>query len=193
MGWHVNHGPEHMADYYPAAYFHKSKYRPDVIRRIIDAGTPLAALYQADAESDRQTHEQSLSASLPPQVTITSPASSTQPLSDGSIRLEATAQPQSADPIVGMHVLVDGRPVVATRDASGLSQVPAADTTTAVKESWTVAYSRRACYWRSGRYQIQLWLERSITKLRITPDKVVKPRLFILAVGVWILCGRWPG
>ena len=41
VGWHVDHGPEKMADYYPAAQFRKSLYRPDTIRRVL--GTPATA------------------------------------------------------------------------------------------------------------------------------------------------------
>lgn len=38
MGWHINQGPTQMAAYYPASQFHKSLYRPDVIRRLLAAG-----------------------------------------------------------------------------------------------------------------------------------------------------------
>ncbi len=50
MGWHINQGPEQLANFYSAAQFHKSLYRPDVIRRLLVAGDLYKALSEADAQ-----------------------------------------------------------------------------------------------------------------------------------------------
>ena len=48
MGWHVNNGPEAMASYYPASQFRKTLYRPDVIKRLLEAGSLDKALAEAE-------------------------------------------------------------------------------------------------------------------------------------------------
>src|SRR5205814_10508717 len=48
MGWHLNRGPATMSDFFPASRFHKSLYRPDVIRRLLSAGDLEKAIEQAD-------------------------------------------------------------------------------------------------------------------------------------------------
>src|SRR6185312_9248811 len=53
MGWHVNNGREPMASFYPAARFHNSLYRPDIIRRLLEAGGLQLAHQQADIASAR--------------------------------------------------------------------------------------------------------------------------------------------
>ena len=53
MGWHVNRGPDQMADFYPAAHFRASLYRPDVIRRLIAVGNSRQALAEADDQRAR--------------------------------------------------------------------------------------------------------------------------------------------
>ena len=70
MGWHLNRGPERMAAFYPAASYHNALYRPDVIRRIIAAGTPQAALYEADAARDRDQRPQTIRRRLSARQTL---------------------------------------------------------------------------------------------------------------------------
>ena len=77
MGWHINRGPETMSDYYPATHFHKSLYRPDVIRRLLDAGDLSKAIELADRERNEQTQVIRLTDILPAEVKITAPRSRT--------------------------------------------------------------------------------------------------------------------
>ncbi len=55
MGWLVNRGAEHMADFYPSSEFHESLYRPDVIARLLETGDVATSL----AAADRAHREQS--------------------------------------------------------------------------------------------------------------------------------------
>jgi len=48
IGWHVNNGLKAMASYYPASQFRKTLYRPDVIERLLEAGSLDKALADAD-------------------------------------------------------------------------------------------------------------------------------------------------
>ncbi len=73
MGWHVNQGPDQMAAYYPASQFHKSLYRPDVIRRLLATGDAYQALDLADREQTIQTRKLVVADVLPPQIKFDEP------------------------------------------------------------------------------------------------------------------------
>ena len=60
MGWRVSRGARQMADFYPAAQFHKSLYRPDVVQNVLRAGNTQGALALADAAR----HQPSVMANL---------------------------------------------------------------------------------------------------------------------------------
>ncbi len=132
MGWHVNQGPTQLAAYYPASQFHKSLYRPDVIRRLLATGDAYKSLELADAE--RTTHSQKLAISdvLPPQITVTTPAESQIDLHTAELTVEASAQPTHQDPITALRLIVNGRPYGEARSVSPLD--PAA----AVEQQWTL-------------------------------------------------------
>src|SRR5262249_33851682 len=74
MGWQVSNGPTKMASFYPAAQFRKSLYRPDVVKRVLEAGSVEKALTLADKERGQATTPAQVAHVLPPRVTITSPA-----------------------------------------------------------------------------------------------------------------------
>jgi hypothetical protein len=50
MGWRVSNGPDKMTSFYPAAQFRSKLYRPDVIKRLLEAGDVEKALALADKE-----------------------------------------------------------------------------------------------------------------------------------------------
>ena len=107
MGWHVQRGFDQMADFYPASHFHARFYRPDVIRRIVDASGPWQALQQADFERQRESVPMIIGSSLPPQVNITTSTSQTE---HTHVEVKAAAQAAQGDQIGSFQLLVDGRP-----------------------------------------------------------------------------------
>src|SRR4029077_2942011 len=54
IGWHVNRGQEHEADFFPASKFREQFYRPDVIQRVLSTRDVNKALAQANAEAGRR-------------------------------------------------------------------------------------------------------------------------------------------
>jgi WD40 repeat protein len=109
MGWHINRGPNEMASFYPAARFHNSLYRPDIVRRVLEAGSGPAAEKLANATFSQTTEPVVLTAVLPPMVKITSPAPRTT-IDSETVKLRVTATPAGHAPITSLRVLVDGRP-----------------------------------------------------------------------------------
>jgi WD40 repeat protein len=111
MGWQVNNGPYAMGTFYPASQFRKTLYRPDVIKRLLDAGSLEKALADADAAAGTTTRQTDVAQILPPKVSITKPSSSQVKLTDKTLDVEAVAQSARANPVTALRVLLDSRPV----------------------------------------------------------------------------------
>ncbi|HEX3659088.1 MAG TPA: WD40 repeat domain-containing protein [Pirellulales bacterium] len=130
MGWHINNGLERMASFYPAARFHNSLYRPDVISRLLPAGSLQTAHAQADAVAVKVTKQVVLQTALPPVVKVViRPGSKSE---SSTMEVQATATPAGDSPITSLQLLVDGRP-------SGPSQpveVAAGGKPIALEHSW---------------------------------------------------------
>ncbi len=134
MGWHVNQGPTQLAAFYPASQFHKSLYRPDVIRRLLVSGDVYKSLELADAQ--RTTHSRKLAIAdvLPPQITITAPAEPQIELHAAALTVEASATPADQDPITALRLIVDGRPYGLPKTVTA----PAAEPGAAIQQQWSL-------------------------------------------------------
>lgn len=170
MGWHINRGPETMSDFYPASHFHKSLYRPDVIRRLLDAGDLSRAIELADRERNEQTQVIRLTDILPAEVKITAPTESHVETTDGKLTISATTQARQDQSVTSMRLLVDGRPY--GRAASGSQQtwqieVPPGKHTVSVKADAAKSFA----------------LSPPIEVTRPAAPTELKPKLIILSAG----------
>ncbi len=111
MGWQVNNGLEAMGTFSPASQFRKTLYRPDVIKRLLRAGSLDRALAEADAERGLSSRRTDVAQALPPKVSITAPASAKVLLAGKMLEVEALARSVGDHPITALRVLLDGRPV----------------------------------------------------------------------------------
>src|SRR5207248_2034062 len=93
-----------------ASHFHKSLYRPDVIRRLLQAGDLSKAIELADRERNEQTQIIRLTDILPAEIKITAPTESRVETTDGKLTIRAQAQARQDQPVTAMRLLVDGRP-----------------------------------------------------------------------------------
>jgi hypothetical protein len=73
IGWHINHGRDRAGDFFPAAQFRNTYYRPDVIAKVLETLDEGAAVRLATIESGRKAQTAALTEQLPPVVTILSP------------------------------------------------------------------------------------------------------------------------
>jgi WD40 repeat protein len=110
MGWHLNTGPESMSDFYPASRFRPSLYRPDVIRRLIEAGDLSKAVELADRQKNETTTVTHVKDELPAEVKIIEPAQSQLLDADGKLTIRAQTTSKASRPITSMRAIVDGRP-----------------------------------------------------------------------------------
>jgi WD40 repeat protein len=170
MGWHINRGPETMSDFYAASHFHKSLYRPDVIRRLLAAGDLTKAIEQADRERNEQTQIIRLTDVLPAEVKITEPARSQVESADGKVTVQALAEARQNQPVVGMRLIINGRP-----------QGPLA---AGAEQRWDVELP-------PGKHSIVVMadtpksfaLSRGVEIARPAGENDPKPKLFLLAIG----------
>jgi WD40 repeat protein len=179
MGWHLNRGPAAMSDFYPASRFHKSLYRPDVIRRLMATGDLAKAVEQADRERNEQSQIVRVAEVLPAEVRILEPDQPMIEPAEPKLAIRATAEPVSGHPITSMRLIVNGRPYgpprnmnAANSTASKIEQswdvdLPPGKTTIAVKAESAKSYA----------------LSPTIEATRPMDSGAQRPRLFILSAG----------
>jgi WD40 repeat protein len=182
MGWHVNRGPDALADYYPAANFRDSLYRPDVIRRLVDSGSFNRAWHSAEQEREQSREPLTISAVLPPQVSLKKldvPGA----INAAGTKLSVTAISSGKDPIRRLRLIVDGRPgdVYSVPQNGSRSEseagleiqhdfllrlIPGAHIITAKADT-------------DASYGLSSPLE-----LAVSPERAARPKLYVLAIGI---------
>jgi WD40 repeat protein len=178
IGWHVNNGKDHAADFFPASRFRSTFYRPDVIDRVLKTLDESVALRQANEESGRkQVGEVSVREKLPPVVTIVAPVDRSE-ISNPTVTIRYSTRSQG--PITGLKVLVDGRPVSSegagkpVKDSGDVSvPIPSRDCEVSI-----IAENGRGV---SEPATVRLrWKGAAAAR----EEFQIKPKLYILAVGV---------
>lgn len=110
IGWQVNRGPTHEADYYPVSQFRSQYYRPDIVALTIARADEARAITEANKAAERRAAEK-IAKQLPPVVTIVDPA-------DGAgfdtdvVRVRYHVRSPSGLPIIRVRALIGGRPVL---------------------------------------------------------------------------------
>jgi len=186
IGWHLNSGKDRAASFYPASKFHKRFYRPDIVAEILGAGSEAEAIRLADAARGRETVQTDVKSLLPPDIWIVSPENGTR-FSGSTVTVRYKLRSPSGEKITGIKVLVDGRPVtlsgintrgikITGRESGSLSMdvpVPAKDCTIALMAENRYATSDPSLLrltWKG--------------KTRAQAGFVIKPKLYVLAIGV---------
>ena len=163
MGWHVNNGPDQMATFHPAARFHDSLYRPDVIKLLLKTGSVARALEVADKARGKSTQQVEVADVLPPTVlaTVTTP----DPNKPQDVKVEAVAQASGKHPVTGLRLLLDGRRHGGDK---GLRKV-APSSPGPVHETWQLTLP-------PGTQQVAVLAETAINKSLSEPLEIVRSR-----------------
>ncbi|MGV3659070.1 MAG: hypothetical protein ACO1TE_02765 [Prosthecobacter sp.] len=118
IGWHVNRGQDHEADFFPAAKFREQFYRPDIIQLVLPNRDVAAAVAQANAAAGLRTAsiEDTLRKMAPPVVELTTggPARTLELAADATEAVLTYRVRNGSTPVSQMLVLVDSRPVEAS-------------------------------------------------------------------------------
>jgi WD40 repeat protein/uncharacterized caspase-like protein len=186
IGWHLNHGPDAAADFFPASRLRSKFNRTDVIARALSSPSEAEALRLANAESGRRSEAPSsgVQTLLPPVVEILSPQDGSAVVKDSVTVRFATRTPPDA-PVTGLRARINGQPV-SLPDIRGLARVESGN----AREIAIPIHEQNS--------EIQLFAENkngvsTPASLRVvwsstTPapahEEMYKPNLYILAVGV---------
>ncbi len=114
IGWQINHGPEHEAEYVTAAQLRKKFNRPDIVARAIQ----LASAEQAVREAYGTNFKLSDLLTKPvPRLRIVSPAPNAS-LRGGSAQLEIALE-ATPDPVKLIRIQVNGRQIAEKQPKEG--------------------------------------------------------------------------
>jgi WD40 repeat protein len=192
IGWQINNGPDKMASFYPAAQFRTTFYRPDVIKRLLDAGGLEKALELADKASGKKTQITEVAEVLPPIVFITSPDKSKIDVTEPTVEVRFIAKPVGKHPITGVRLMLDGRPYPGAEYFKKYDPPRTGE----VRDSWTIKLD-------PGKHTVAVQVESAVSKALSEPVEItlVKargaelepgdqeknlelPSLYVLAIGV---------
>jgi WD40 repeat protein len=184
MGWQVNNGPDRMGTFYPAEKFQKSLYRPDVVSRVLDAGSVSKALELADRERGQKTEAVKLEQVLPPEVTITAPAKGGVEVTEPRVEVSATARASGKYPVESLQLLLDGRPYEGERGLKRALATPQGP----VGQSWSVQLTPGSHrLWVLARSPVSTGTSADVEvtyKPAQAPPPAAGPALYVLAVGI---------
>jgi WD40 repeat protein len=116
IGWHLNNGKDQEVDFFPASRFRESRYRPDIVTKVLETFDEKEAITAANAASNRR-ESVDLTQQLPPVVTILNYQNGST-VTNENLELNIAVRSPSGAKVTGVRVLVDGRPVTRERGIS---------------------------------------------------------------------------
>ena len=184
IGWHVNNGHEAAADFYPASRFRAIRYRPDVLARVLTTHDESQAVRLADADAGRRQDTQTVASALPPVVRIVSPSDGAE-VSTAELAVQYGVRSPSGDPVTGVRVLLDGRPLATARRVVPIGETPYGSLSVTIPERdcevSVIAENRNGS---SEPATIRL-------RWRGSGQFVIQPKLYVLAVGISAYASPW--
>src|SRR5262249_713460 len=185
MGWHVNQGKDQLARFLPAAAFRKTMYRPDVIPRVLAAGSADSALEAAGAKGKVEEV-------LPPTVVITAPDRSGVQVNQAEVEVRAVARGSPRHPVTALRLLLDGRSYEGEKGLKNITRDRPDQQQGDVRASWAVTLTpgkHRLAVQAEGDASKGLSDEVEVTYAPAQPAAVELPALYVLAVGI----SEYPG
>jgi hypothetical protein len=179
IGWHVNRGLDHAADYFPASRLRDRYYRPELVGAVLRTLDVDEARRETGAPSNLPAPPV-----LPPVVRILSPRMG-EAVSGSPVEIRYSVRSPSGEPITGMDVLVDGRQLA---DAPGAKGLDAGLVGRDVEQEASIAVPLAkdgtiSLVARTGERVGEAASVKLVWKGVVEAD-LRKPRLYVLAIGV---------
>lgn len=183
IGWQVNRGPAHEADFFPASRFRERFYKPEVISAVLRTLDIAAALKQMGAEPTTPITAEA----LPPVIKILSPQEGTA-IAGSPVPVRYSVRSPSGERVTAIEVKLDGRPLPGGQGVVRLGDGPPSLETTQegtlsvpIEKDATITLVARAGERSSEAASLRVtW--KPLTAA--APAAVPKPKLYLLAVGV---------
>lgn len=178
IGWHVNHGMDRAAEYYPVYSFRRQYNKPGLVIRAIELFSFEKALVEYNETSRDKIEATPVPVTLPPKVQWLSPVTYRQKTTTGTLRIRV--QIVSEKKITDFKILVDGR-TAATRN-----EIQVLDDATATRK--TIEYLVPL---KPGQNRITIFVANSSASTTSTERLVVfedinymKPNLYVVSIGI---------
>ncbi len=107
IGWNVNNGPDHAADFFPASRFRNAFHRPDVVDLVLRTLDENRALAAANAARGGDVRSPSVLTARPPIVEILSPTPG-QAFTSPDVTVKFAVRSPGGEDITAVRLLVDG-------------------------------------------------------------------------------------
>ncbi|MBF0466241.1 MAG: caspase family protein [Nitrospirae bacterium] len=182
VGWHLNRGKDKEADFFPASKFRSTYYRPDIVSKVLDTLDEDEAVRQANEQANRKTQTVTITEKLPPVVRILSPSSGAE-VANTSLTVRYELRTQDDAPVTSIKVLVNGE----RQDSEkGITVKPNEGTSNEVKVTIPGKDSEIAIIAenRNSASEPAIVFVRWCGAVKKDDEFVIKPKLYILAIGV---------
>ncbi len=179
IGWHLNHGRDKAAEFFPASRFRKTFYRPDVVKNILITLDEDKALEKANAQNKKRHQQVAMEKLLPPTVTLLAPQSGST-FSSSEITLRYRIETPSGEPVTGIRAFVDGVAVARQRSAIRRKKGEARLVVPVPKHDCEIRLIAENRYSASNPAIVRL---RWQGNKQATPSYLL-PNLYVLAIGV---------
>jgi WD40 repeat protein len=120
IGWHVNRGRDHGADFFSVARFRDTFYRPDVVEKILATEDEDKAIIRKGENDAPDGKPHDVARLLPPVVTF-GPGSKPTNFRTSHLRIAYTVRLPNGAPAKVLEVRADGRPIGSPAALSSLS------------------------------------------------------------------------
>jgi WD40 repeat protein len=185
IGWHLNHGPSASADFFPASRLRSKFNRPDIVARAVSTASEAEAVRLANQDSGRRSEATltSVRAMVPPVVEILSPQDGASVATDNVALRFAMRSPSDA-PVTSLRARVNGQSV-SFPDGRGLV-VTGAEGEREIKIPLQAADNEIQLFAesRNGVSTPAVLHVTSSRPVAAASDAMLKPNLYVLAVGV---------
>ncbi len=177
IGWHIDNGFDHEANYYPVSKFRSTYYRPDVISNILETLDEDEALRLANLENNRKMQKTDITRMLPPGVNISYPLQGQEVIAK-SVTLKYMLQLPNNEPVISVKAFINGRPAVTQtvlKPAGQQQQI----TLTIPENDCKISLVAENRFGYSDPAIVSL-----VWKGRNEAEEMAKPRLYIVAIGI---------
>jgi caspase domain-containing protein len=178
IGWHINRGLDHEADFFGVSRFRDRYYRPKVVEAVLRGQDLEEAVREARAPATPPAPQL-----LPPVIRILSPGEG-EVVTGSPIEIRYSVRSPSGDPVTAVDLKVDGRPVAEQPRPAPDDRTGAVDgerqgsVSVPVTANSTITLVARAGERASEAASVTVVWKGDVK------TQILKPKLYVLAIGI---------
>jgi WD40 repeat protein len=186
IGWHVNRGLDHEADFFPASRFRDRFYKPEAVSAVLRTRDVEAALKESGAKATAPITAEA----LPPVIKILSPQEGAS-VTGSPVPIRYSVRSPSGERVTAIEIKVDGRPLAGGQGVVALEHGPASPDaeqegtlSVPVDKDTTITLLARAGERSSEAVNLRVSWKPPTMPAPAAAAVVPKPKLYVLAVGI---------